>query len=243
MLNARCVHYPLDTIFSYSFQQLEPEAPTRRLVLKSIDNMVYLSLLAFGAVLLVLPTTSRGCSQPIGWHVKTLTQRVFLADIVVHAKALNKTETPGFELYWPEAYAGTMAVYCVLKGGPLPYNITVVEMGYIGGLCTANEVDIDEEYILLLTRRDNSTFLPNDVNIQTAVIPATRDNLDTVALTCGLSNFTLPLGGAANLPEQRGCPTHPNESGEQCLHAGAASHVVVSINTIIFLYSALFALF
>ncbi|XP_066302585.1 uncharacterized protein [Branchiostoma lanceolatum] len=205
--------------------------------------MVYLSLLAFGAVLLVLPTTSRGCSQPIGWHVKTLTQRVFLADIVVHAKALNKTETPGFELYWPEAYAGTMAVYCVLKGGPLPYNITVVEMGYIGGLCTANEVDIDEEYILLLTRRDNSTFLPNDVNIQTAVIPATRDNLDTVALTCGLSNFTLPLGGAANLPEQRGCPTHPNESGEQCLHAGAASHVVVSINTIIFLYSALFALF
>eukprot|EP00058_Branchiostoma_floridae_P006513 XP_002592001.1 hypothetical protein BRAFLDRAFT_79590 [Branchiostoma floridae] len=153
--------------------------------------MVYLPFL--GAVLLVLPTPSLSCSEPIGWRWKTLNQRVALADIVVHAKALNKTESPRFEYDWPETYDGTMEVYCVLKGGPLPENITVVEMGYIGGLCTANEVDIDEEYILLLTRRGNSTFQPDDVNVQTAVIPATQDNLDMVALTCGLPNFTRPL--------------------------------------------------
>ncbi|XP_019635913.1 PREDICTED: uncharacterized protein LOC109478687 [Branchiostoma belcheri] len=204
--------------------------------------VVYLPFFAVGAVLLVLPTASQSCSVPLGWREMSLNQRVSLADIVVHAKALNKTKTPQFEHGWPEVYDGTMEVYCVLKGGPLSSDITVVEMGYIGGHCTANEVNIDEEYILLLSRRDNGTFLPDNVNVQAAVIQATQENIDNIALTCGLQNFTLPLDVAGNAPEQRGCPTHPNESGKQCVGAGAASHIVMSTNLIIFLFFSLFEL-
>ncbi|KAI8516089.1 hypothetical protein Bbelb_069020 [Branchiostoma belcheri] len=112
--------------------------------------VVYLPFLAVGAVLLVLPTASQSCSVPLGWREMSLNQRVSLADIVVHAKALNKTKTP------------------------------------------------------------------HNVNVQTAVIQATQENIDNVALTCGLQNFKLPLGGAGNASEQRRCPTHPNESGEHC---------------------------
>ncbi|CAH1238434.1 Hypp5589 [Branchiostoma lanceolatum] len=128
---------------------------------------------------------------------------------------------------WPHTYAGLFEVYCVLKGGPLQYNITVVE---IGGptTCSRTEVDVGEEYILLLTRREDDVLAPHEVNTQTAAIPATQDNLDMVALTCGLQNFTLPLGSPGNLPENMGCPIHPNETGEQCVYAGAASHVVMS---------------
>eukprot|EP00058_Branchiostoma_floridae_P006512 XP_002592000.1 hypothetical protein BRAFLDRAFT_79589 [Branchiostoma floridae] len=90
---------------------------------------------------------------------------------------------------------------------------------------TETPVDIDEEYILLLTRREDGVLTPDEVNIESAALPATQDNLDMVARTCGLPDFTLPLGDANN---QTGCPTHPNDSGEQCVYAGAASHVVMS---------------
>ncbi|XP_066302589.1 coiled-coil domain-containing protein 3-like [Branchiostoma lanceolatum] len=197
--------------------------------------MSSISLLALAAVLLFLPK-SLGCSLTEDWRPISYRQRLVQAEIVVHAKVLNKTETPGYEDMWPHTYAGLFEVYCVLKGGPLQYNITVVE---IGGptTCSRTEVDVGEEYILLLTRREHDVLAPHEVNTQTAAIPATQDNLDMVALTCGLQNFTIPLGGAANLPEQRGCPTHPNESGEQCVYVGMASHVVMS--TTLSLMSAL----
>ncbi|XP_019630337.1 PREDICTED: coiled-coil domain-containing protein 3-like [Branchiostoma belcheri] len=174
-----------------------------------------MSYLLYFAVLLVVPTPSQGCSQPNGWRPKPLDQRVPLADIVVHAKVLNKTETPRFEHDWPDAYSGIMEVYCVMKGGPLPQNITVVEMGSIAGQCVSNDVDIDEEYILLLTRHDidNTTFLADNVNVQAAVIPATQGNLEMVAVMCALPSFTFPLGDAGNAF----CPIRP-------LECGAASH-------------------
>eukprot|EP00058_Branchiostoma_floridae_P006511 XP_002591999.1 hypothetical protein BRAFLDRAFT_79588 [Branchiostoma floridae] len=130
----------------------------------------------------------------------------------------------GYEDMWPQTYAGLLEVYCVLKGGPLQNNITVVELGELTS-CSRTLVDIDEEYILLLTRREGGALAPDEVNIESAALPATQDNLDMVARTCGLPDFTLPLGGANN---QTGCPTHPNDSGEQCVYAGAASHVVMS---------------
>ncbi|XP_078622016.1 uncharacterized protein LOC144888122 [Branchiostoma floridae x Branchiostoma japonicum] len=185
--------------------------------------MPSVSLLVFGAVLLFL-TKSQGCSPVEGWHTITYPQRLVQADIVAHVKVLNKTETPGYEDMWPQTYAGLLEVYCVLKGGPLQSNITVVELGELT-TCSRTIVDIDEEYILLLTRREDGALAPDEVNIQTAALPATPDNLDMVARTCGLPDFTLPLGGANN---QTGCPTHPNDSGEQCVYAGAASHVVMS---------------
>ncbi|XP_078622017.1 uncharacterized protein LOC144888123 [Branchiostoma floridae x Branchiostoma japonicum] len=185
--------------------------------------MPSVSLLVFGATLLFLPK-SEGCSPAEGWHTITYPQRLVQADIVAYVKVLNKTETPGYEDMWPQTYAGLLEVYCVLKGGPLQYNITVLELGELTS-CSRTTVDIDEEYILLLTRRENGVLTPDEVNIESAALPATQDNLDMVARTCGLPNFTLPLGGAGN---QRGCPTHPNDSGEQCVYAGAASHVVIS---------------
>ncbi|KAI8516090.1 hypothetical protein Bbelb_069030 [Branchiostoma belcheri] len=183
-------------------------------------------LLSVGVVLLFLPN-AHGCSMVQGWQPIPFTHRLVQADIVVHVKVLNKTETPGDEDMWPQAYAGLLGVFCALKGGPLQHNITVVGLGE-SNPCSRTEVDIDEEYILLLKRRQDGTFAPDDVNTQTAALPATQDNLDMVALTCGLQNFTLPLDVAGNAQEQRGCPTHPNESGEQCVSAGAPSHFVMS---------------
>ncbi|XP_019624511.1 PREDICTED: uncharacterized protein LOC109470170 isoform X2 [Branchiostoma belcheri] len=185
------------------------------------------SLLAVGGVvvLLFVPNTHGQCTK-IDWRPIPFTQRLMqpAAEIVVHAKVLNKTQTPGYEEMWPQTYTGLLEVYCVLKGGPLQYNITVVELGILYP-CSSTEVDIDEEYILLLKWQKEGVLVPFEANLQTAALPATQDNLDMVARTCGLPDFTLPLGVARNALALRGCPTRRRD---QCVPTGAASHFVMS---------------
>ncbi|KAI8512120.1 hypothetical protein Bbelb_087590 [Branchiostoma belcheri] len=148
------------------------------------------------ALMMSLPGPALSCSV-VNWEEMSFPQQVVAAGIAVHASVLDKLN--GTYGHWPSAYRAVLQVHCVFKGGPLPANLTVDEMGELTS-CHHTRVEIGEDYILLL-KREGDMYLPDEVNYLSVAFPADQEHFDQVSRTCDLGNFTTP----ANTSAQLGC--------------------------------------
>ncbi|XP_019615014.1 PREDICTED: uncharacterized protein LOC109462825 isoform X2 [Branchiostoma belcheri] len=169
---------------------------------------VALSLGVALALMTSLPGPALSCSV-VNWQEMSFPQQVVAAGIAVHASLLDKLN--GTYGHWPSAYRAVLQVHCVFKGGPLPANLTVDEMGELTS-CHHTRVEIGEDYILLL-KREGDMYLPDEVNYLSVAFPADQDHFDQVSRTCDLSNFTSPDNTSAQL----GCSVSWDGAGADCL--------------------------
>ncbi|XP_066291162.1 uncharacterized protein [Branchiostoma lanceolatum] len=171
-------------------------------------------------VAVVLTTLLAPCQscKVADWQPMSFSEQVAAAEIAVYARVLDKVN--GTYGYWPMAYRGVLQVYCVFKGGPLPSNLIVDEMGQLTS-CHHTKVDIGEDYILLL-KRDGDMFLPDEVNYLSVAFPADQEHFDQVSRTCGLSNFTAPAASDPAL--QTRCAVNRTETGTACLGGADGFH-------------------
>ncbi|CAH1272943.1 Hypp5013 [Branchiostoma lanceolatum] len=168
-------------------------------------------------VLTTLPPPCQSC-KVADWQPMSFSEQVAAAEIAVYARVLDKVN--GTYGYWPMAYRGVLRVYCVFKGGPLPSNLIVDEMGQLTS-CHHTKVDIGEDYILLL-KRDGDMFLPDEVNYLSVAFPADQEHFEQVSRTCGLQNFTAPV--SSDLGLQPRCAVNRTETGSACLGGADGFH-------------------
>ncbi|XP_078690632.1 uncharacterized protein LOC144921473 [Branchiostoma floridae x Branchiostoma belcheri] len=159
-------------------------------------------------VLTSLPGPAQSC-KVVDWQPMTFSEQVEAAEIAVHARVVCKCN--GTYGHWPSAYRAVLQVHCVFKGGPLPANLTVDEMGELTS-CHHTRVEIGEDYILLL-KREGDMYLPDEVNYLSVAFPADQEHFDKVSRTCDLGNFTSP----ANTSAQLGCSVSWDGAGVDCL--------------------------
>ncbi|XP_078690630.1 uncharacterized protein LOC144921472 [Branchiostoma floridae x Branchiostoma belcheri] len=194
---------------------------------EKLEMTLYLVTLSLGVAVLMtsLPGPALSCSV-VNWQEMSFPQQVVAAGIAVHARVVDKLKGTGLRVYadWPRVYRAVLQVHCVFKGGPLPANLTVDLMGQLD-TCLDTRVEIGEDYILLLKRGDDmylqDMYLPDEVNHDSAAIPADQDHLDQVSRTCDLGDFTSP----ANTSAQLGCSVSWDGAGADCLGAAAAGSV------------------
>jgi len=90
-----------------------------------------------------LLTLSESCSVPFG-PPPTLIDKINRADVLLYGKVLRHYPNQ----YFDRAYTAEMEVYCVLRGERAPAVVNVTEAGYIPGMCSATNLNIDEVYLV-----------------------------------------------------------------------------------------------
>lgn len=180
------------------------------------------------------------CSPPDGWLPLRPTARVKQADIVIYG-TVRASPRQGPKKDHEGLYSAVFEVHCTLKGGIVPQFINVSGFGFAGGLCTHSAAYLNRTYIAFIrrdagTQANNTAFVVDEVNVQSATIPikhkVSRAVLKDIVDMVG-KNATLPLGATKdNLP---GCPKgslqpyfHPtaNTSGTRKIlcHPGSHKH-------------------
>ncbi|CAH1239919.1 Hypp5902 [Branchiostoma lanceolatum] len=143
-------------------------------------------LVTDAAVGTVLP--NRTCNLLPSPARSSLSQRVYGADIVAYGRIVEKIPQEGQD----SVYKAKLDVYCVLKGGALPPSVTVSYLGNVTA-CSRTQVAVQTRYVLFLRNPRNGLFIPHEVNLQNAAIPADNATLAAVVKVCGI-HPELPKG-------------------------------------------------
>ncbi|XP_078697798.1 uncharacterized protein LOC144925593 [Branchiostoma floridae x Branchiostoma belcheri] len=138
------------------------------------------------AVGMMLP--NRTCNLQPSPARSSLSQRVYNADIVAYGKIVDRTPQEDQE----GVYRAKLDVYCVLKGGALPPQVTVSYLGNVTA-CSRTQVVAQTRYVIFLRNPRDGLYIPHEVNLQTAAIPADNATLAAVVKVCGISP-ELPKG-------------------------------------------------
>ncbi|XP_078615041.1 uncharacterized protein LOC144884071 [Branchiostoma floridae x Branchiostoma japonicum] len=131
---------------------------------------------------------NRTCNLQPSPARSSLSQRVYEADIVAYGRVVEKTPQEGQD----GVYKAKMDVYCVLKGGALPPRVIVSYLGNVTA-CSRTQVATQSRYVIFLRNPRNGLYIPHEVNLQTAAIPADNATLATVVKVCGI-HPELPKG-------------------------------------------------
>jgi len=139
---------------------------------------MYKFLLASITILLPVFVTSQ-CTPPA--NSQDLLTRADAASIMAYVKIINIVN------YDTESYGTTYSAYaeliCSLKtdrGTILPEFFTINDLGDRPEGCPSRTVNLNEDYVIFLTKTSSVIFTVNEVNGQSGVIPGSWDNMQTL---------------------------------------------------------------
>ena len=140
------------------------------------------------------------CKTP-GWRNMTLEELLIRSDVVIYGKDVDHGK---FRL--PNAVDARFDVYCVFKKGSniVPGQV-IIENINEGDVCSGvkSQTEEGQQYILGLTRQLSGFMQYAEVNpLQKTAFEPTRTNLNKLASTCGLDDWSPPETG-----DQNRCPT------------------------------------
>ncbi|XP_035660461.1 uncharacterized protein LOC118404837 [Branchiostoma floridae] len=133
---------------------------------------------------------ARGCIQPAGYVPWSIYDRVQAADMVVWGRVLAKH---GLNIPPSTSYTAEVSYGCHIHGDTkaLTGGFMVTKMGYENPQqCVPHSVDVGSYYFFFLTYGEEEVLIPQDINMQSAVIPDTPENRLEFSDCCG---FTLSV--------------------------------------------------
>lgn len=141
-----------------------------------------------------------GC-RTADWRNMTMEELLLKSDFVVYGK-----DTSHGKLRTPQELDARFTVYCVIKSGDftVPQQL-IIENIRDGGICSrvVMQTEVGKEYIVGLVRMLSGFTKYADINpLQSTAFPPTKENLEKLAATCGLDQWSPPKTG-----DQKRCPT------------------------------------
>lgn len=151
-----------------------------------------------------LVTITAGCKTS-KWRNMTMEELLIKSDIVLYGKDRDHGK-----LRLPTELDTRFDVYCVIKTGQyhVPGQVIIENINNADDVCSGVRMQTEEgkKYIVGLTRTFSGYMKYAVINpLQKTAFAATSDNLDMLAATCGLDDWTLPKTGNQDM-----CPV-PNK--------------------------------
>eukprot|EP00058_Branchiostoma_floridae_P003535 XP_002589023.1 hypothetical protein BRAFLDRAFT_87496 [Branchiostoma floridae] len=151
------------------------QQPQTRRVRLTVAKMQRCFLWSMAMAMLAVQPTS-GCSQPPGYVPWSIYNRVQAADMVVWGRVLAKH---GLNMPPSTSYTAEVSYGCHIHGdaNALTGGFMVTKMGYENPQqCVPHSVDVGSYYFFFLTYGEEEVLIPQDINMQSSVIPDTPEN-------------------------------------------------------------------
>lgn len=166
-------------------------------------NMHFVYILIFLGSLLVFTQPLRACKTS-SWRNMTMEEILLKSDVVLYGEDIEHAK-----LRVQAELDARFNVFCVIKTGlvKIPGQIIIENIRNEDDCLGTNEqTQVNNLYILGVERQMSGFMTYANVNpLQKSAFPATQENLDKLASTCGLDNWTPPYTGNRDL-----CPV-PNK--------------------------------
>lgn len=145
-----------------------------------------------------------GCKTS-NWRNMTMEELLLKSDIVLYGKDRDHGK-----LRLPTELDTRFDVYCVIKTGQylVPGQVIIENINDADDACSGVRMQTEEgkKYIVGLSRTFSGYMKYAEINpLQKTAFAATSDNLDALAATCGLDEWTVPKTGNQDM-----CPV-PNK--------------------------------
>jgi len=148
-----------------------------------------------------------GCSMPVGWRYRSPIEKLVDADHAIYGRVIEKTPTGRYE------NTVTVEVRCILKGERTPTVIELRNVGAIPGRCTSTDMDVDNDYVMLIWVSATATTSESIYHVFERFHVEDEAALVTFGYACGIQQMH-PYGAEQETSDdQARCPI-PAPPGE-----------------------------